>query len=173
MLQWLVYSITLHTLHYTWLPLSWVRFEPMTLGCEAEALTNRPQRRSHSHIINLFYLCQSGSICYLVLPSFRFWRNYIILYSNINVTYCCTFVVTVLLVQWLAWWLHTQDSQVQISLIQWHMNKRFSGYGAIYKANFHILLLCLYLTGLYHLQVLLGKIQWGKRFFFVCFFFTF
>ena len=102
MLQWLVYSITLHTLHYTWLPLSWVRFEPMTLGCEAAALTNRPQRRSHSHIINLFYLCQLGSICYLVLPSFRFWRNYIILYSKINVTYCCTFVVTVLLVQWLA-----------------------------------------------------------------------
>ena len=58
MLQWLVYSITLHTLYYTWLPLSWVRFEPMTLGCKAAALTNRPQRRSHSHIINLFYLCQ-------------------------------------------------------------------------------------------------------------------
>ena len=118
MLQWLVYSITLHTLHYTWLPLSWVRFEPMTLGYEAAALTIGPQRRSHSHIINLFYLCQLGSICYLVLPSFRFWRNYIILYSNINITYCCTFVVTVLLVQWLAWWLHTQDSQVQITLIQ-------------------------------------------------------
>ena len=38
--------------------LSWVRFEPMTFGCESAALTNRPQRRSHSHIINLFYLCQ-------------------------------------------------------------------------------------------------------------------
>ena len=64
MLLWLVYSITLHTLHYTWLPLCWVRFEPMTLGCEAAALTNRPQRRSHSHTIKWFYLCQIGSICY-------------------------------------------------------------------------------------------------------------
>ena len=64
MLQWLVYSITLHTLHFTWLPLSWVRFEPMTLGCEAAALTNRPQRRSHSYTIKLFYLCQISSICY-------------------------------------------------------------------------------------------------------------
>ena len=64
MLQWLVYSITLHTLYYTWLPLCWVRFEPMTLGCGAAALTNRPQSRSHSHTIKWFYLCQIGSICY-------------------------------------------------------------------------------------------------------------
>ena len=100
-----------------WLPLCWVRFEPMTLGCEAAALTTRPLRHSHSHTLKLSYLCQSVSICYLVLPSFRFWRNYIILHSNINITYCCLFVVTVLLVQWLAMLLHTQESQVRISLI--------------------------------------------------------
>ena len=47
-----------------WLPLSLVRFEPMTLGCEEAALTNGPLRRSHSHTINLFYLCQLVSICY-------------------------------------------------------------------------------------------------------------
>ena len=90
----------------------------MTLGCEAAALTTRPLRQPHSHTIKLFYLCQSVSICYYVLPSFRFWRNYIILYININITYFCLYVVIVLLVQWLALWFHTQESEVQISLIQ-------------------------------------------------------
>ena len=75
-------------------------------------------RQSHSHTIKLLHLCQSVSICYYVLPSFLFSRNYIILYSNINITFCCLFVVTVLVVQWLALRLHTQVSQVQISWIQ-------------------------------------------------------
>ena len=90
----------------------------MTLGCEAASLTNRPLRQSHSHTIKLFHLCQSVSICYYVLPSFLFSRNYIILYSNINITFCCLFVVTVLVVQWLALRLHTKELQVQISWIQ-------------------------------------------------------
>ena len=90
----------------------------MTLGCEAASLTNRPLSQSHSHTIKLFYLCQSVSICYYVLPSFLFSRNYVILYSNINITICCLFVVTVLVVQWLALRLHTKESQVQISWIQ-------------------------------------------------------
>ena len=52
-----------------------------------------------------------------MLPSFSFYRNYIILHSIINITYCCLFVVTVFLVQWLAMKLHTKESQVQFSLI--------------------------------------------------------
>ena len=48
---------------------------------------------------------------------------------------------------------------LQNSQIHWHMNKLFSGYGAIYKTGLHNLLLFLYLTGLCHLQVLPEKTQ--------------
>ena len=88
----------------------------MTPDCDAATLATRPENQSHSHTIKLFYLCYSLSICYYVLPSFLFCRNYIILPININITYYCLFVMTVLLVQWLASQLHTQESQVQISL---------------------------------------------------------
>ena len=112
----------------------------MTLGCEAASLTNRPLRQSHSHTIKLFYLCQSVSICYYVLPSFLFSRNYIILYSNINITFCYLFVVTV---QWSAMWLHTQEWQVQISRIQ---NSMFSCFICIlvFYAIFHFTYILLY-----------------------------
>ena len=115
----------------------------MTPDWEATVLTTRPLRQSHSHTIKLFYLCQSVSICYYVLPSFLFSRNYVILYSNINITICCLFVVTVLVVQWLALQLHTQESQVQISQIQ---NSMFSCFICIlvFYTIFHFTYILLY-----------------------------
>ena len=115
----------------------------MTPNCEATVLTTRPLRQSHSHTIKLFYLCQSVSICYYVLPSFLFSRNYVILYSNINITICCLFVVTVLVVQWLALRLHTQESQVQISWIQ---NSMFNCFICIFVfyTIFHFTFILLY-----------------------------
>ena len=124
----------------------------MTPDCEATVLTTRPLRQSHSHTIKLFYLCQSVSICYYVLPSFLFSRNYIILYSNINITFCCLFVVTVLVVQWLALRLHKQESQVQISWIQ---NSMFNYFICIlvFYTIFHFTCMYTYCYILYNITV--------------------
>ena len=128
----------------------------MTPDCDAATLATRPENQSHSHTIKLFYLCYSLSICYYVLPSFLFCKNYIILSININITYYCLFVMTVLLVQWLALQLHTQESQVQISLNPDSIVKIFSRFFSkcIYCiVMYSILLFCictvLYCTILY------------------------